>query len=83
MTVALNVDWSAGKATLTTVLSINAMLLPRMAAARIQAAEEERVAGASVGEGMSGYGCNGSGKGSACLGPTRGGWFGAYEAGIR
>jgi hypothetical protein len=35
MTLALKVDWSAGKATLTTVLSMKAMLLPRMAAARI------------------------------------------------
>src|SRR5215469_2128316 len=36
MTVALNVAWSAGNATFTTVLSMKAMLVPRIAAARIQ-----------------------------------------------
>src|SRR3954447_6790881 len=35
-TVAWRLDWSAGSATLTTVLSMNAMLEPRMVAARIQ-----------------------------------------------
>src|SRR6267378_3763818 len=35
-TVAWRFDWSAGRATFTTVLSIKAMLEPRMVAARIQ-----------------------------------------------
>src|SRR6266576_441386 len=35
MTVALKLACRAGRATLTTVLSMNAMLLPRMVAARI------------------------------------------------
>jgi hypothetical protein len=47
------------------------MLLPRMAAARIQTAEEDRIVGASVGEGMSGYGCRGWGKGSVLLAGLR------------
>jgi hypothetical protein len=38
MTVALKLDCKAGRATLTTVLSMKAMLVPRMAAARIQGA---------------------------------------------
>src|SRR5438105_11903563 len=58
MTVALKVDCSAGSATLTTVLSMKAMLVPRIAAARIhgpdcgrhgRSAVAERIAASSQG----------------------------------
>src|SRR6476661_6662009 len=61
MTVALKLARSAGRATLTTVLSMKAMLLPRMAAARIQGpdcgahgawAGEDLIAASSQGERM-------------------------------
>src|SRR5580704_10014330 len=50
MTVAPKADCKAGNATLTTVLSMKAMLLPRMAAARIHGPDWGRQGWSAVAE---------------------------------
>src|ERR1700688_1304098 len=66
-TVARNVAWIAGKATLTTVLSMNAMLEPRMVATRIHTLASGlqgtsptavRIEASSQGVLMNAYGCH-------------------------
>src|SRR5579863_697871 len=73
ITVAFRLDWRAGSATFTTVLSMKAMLVPRIAAVRIQApvaglqgtvAGRERIAASSQGGFMNFYDDQASGEGA-------------------